>query len=324
MKKIIILTSFICVSIAQAGTMGVEKSSCNPDNVTVSCPASYWDLGISALYLQPNTESNLLNPILLAPNNKSHTINSPWDWGFLLEGSYHFNTGNDINLNWLHFSPDYTKSYFGNFTNNPLPQPFTTDLKFDTNVDIVNFEFAQTSHLGKKTNIRYFGGTQYIYAKINRTIHEFEITSFEPVNTLFQESKMTTRFGGFGPRLGIDMTRDLKYGFALFAQGAMALLVGESKAKLAGANISTINVYPFSAYGKKTHIVPELEAQLGANYQWDTKNGQFGLWAGWYFQHYFDLFILPPGESINPATIFTQNNLSLDGPFIKGTWVSAS
>ncbi|KTD42685.1 Lpg1974 family pore-forming outer membrane protein [Legionella parisiensis] len=310
------------INMVQAGTMGEVKPLCNPDHVTVSCPFNAWDLGISALYLQPNTNSALLNPILNAGDDEFHSVDSSWGWGFLLEGSYHFNTGNDLNLNWLHFDNDNFDELAVFFADAAIPITNITNLKFDTHLDVVNLEFAQTSHFGKKTNIRFYGGGQYVYAKIKRGDFEYEQFPSDPAPTLFQRSITHTRFQGAGPRVGVDMSHDLNHGFALFAQSAMALLSGQGRAKLSGANLSGPNVSAFSEKAKLTHIVPELEAKLGASYQWDTNSGQFSLMAGWMWQHYLNLFLLPPGGRTNPVTTVSRHDFSLDGPFIKGKWVS--
>ncbi len=324
MKKIALFTLItLNINTVQAGTMGEVKPLCNPDNVTVSCPCNAWEIGINALYLQPNTNSDLLNPILALSDGRFRTIKSSWDWGFLLEGGYHFNTGNDLNINWLHFNGNHSGSVTLFDTNPDTPAiSQTTNLRFDTHLDVVNLELAQMSHFGKSTNLRFYGGGQYVNAKIKRAEYAFEVTDFEPTNTLFQKSVTHTKFQGAGPRIGVDMSHDLKYGFAVFAQSATSILLGERKAKLSGANISGPNVNPFSARAKGTHIIPELEGKLGVSYQWYARSGQFSLMAGWMWQHYFDMFLLPPGGNTNPATVVTQNDFSLDGPFIKGKWVS--
>lgn len=319
------------ISMVHAGAMGIIKPSCNPD-VTVPCPCNAWEIGISALYLQPNTNSPLLNPTLTINNiaadgtstNTFKNIKSPWDWGFLLEGGYHFNTGNDLNINWLHFQGNRSSSVITLINADPdIPDINNSmNLRFDTNFDAVNLELAQTSYFGNTTNIRFYGGGQYVNAKIKRAESNFEEIVGEPGDTLFQESVSHTKFQGAGPRIGINMAHKLSNSFAVFAQSATAILLGERKAKLSGANISGGNVTSFSANGKGVHVVPELEAKLGASYQWNTHKGQFSLMAGWMWQHYFDMFLLPPGGNSNPATVVTQNDFSLDGPFITAKWVS--
>ncbi|WP_392538336.1 Lpg1974 family pore-forming outer membrane protein [Legionella sp. 227] len=336
MKKIgTFLFIALNTSLLHAGAMGVIKPSCETDDVTVPCPCNAWEIGISALYLQPNTNSDLLNPALTVKHfqtdgtitQTSNTIKSSWDWGFLLEGGYHFNTGNDLNLNWLHFRGNHSSSVLTFINENPAVNPFiadnTTQLRFDTYFDAVNLELAQSSSFGENTDIRFYGGGQYVNSKIKRAEYDFENVIFFPPNTLFQESVAHTKFQGAGPRVGIDMAHKLNHGFAVFAQSATAILLGERKAKLSGANISGPNAFPFSAQAKGTHIVPELEAKLGLSYQWGSCiSGQLTLMGGWMWQHYFDMFLLPPGGNSNPATVVTQNDFSLDGPFIKAKWLS--
>ncbi|STY27955.1 major outer membrane protein [Legionella wadsworthii] len=322
-KTATFLVSIFSIGISQAGTMGPV---CTPDYVTVSCPCRGWDFGISALYLQPNTNSPLLNPILHETHSdteSSHTIRSSWDWGFLLEGSYHFNTGNDLNLNWMHFESNPSEHFAIFFPDAPaFPTTLYSDFKFDTKIDVVNLEFAQTTHFGKKTDVRLHGGGQYTNARIRRAEFESEQFPPDPTISLFQQSLIKTKYEGAGPRVGVDMTHHVKYGFNLFAQSAMSLLLGQGKAKLAGENISGPNVFTFDALRKKTYMVPELESRLGAGYQWAGGMGEFSIMAGWMWQHYLHIFSLPPGTTSIQGTNFTQSDLMLDGPFIKGKWIS--
>ncbi|MCW8387276.1 Lpg1974 family pore-forming outer membrane protein [Fluoribacter dumoffii] len=326
MKKLAtIMFCALGMGMANAGTMGPV---CNPDNVTVPCPCNAWEIGISALYLQPTTNSPLLNPTILSLNGGSYhglKSKSAWDWGFLLQGGYHFNTGNDLNLNWLHFNGNSSKNFVVSFpVSTEIPDiTNTAHLKYDTDVDVVNLELAQSSDFGRKTNIRFYGGGQYVNSEIKRTERNYEKTRFTPTDTLFQYSTTHTKFQGAGPRVGIDMTHKLNYGFSLFAQSATALLLGERKAKLSGANLSGLASTSFSAYAKRSRIIPELEAKLGLNYQWMTpNNGTFSLMGGWMWQHYLNMFLMPPGGRTNLSPVVTQNDFAMDGPFIKGKWVS--
>lgn len=324
MKRLVIFLCFASgIQTLQAGSMGPV---CNPQNVTVACPGSYWDVGVTALYFQPGTASYLLNPYLDEPQGHLYNFKSPWDWGFILEGSYHFNTDNDFNVNWLHFSVDnsdrFTRFYPGDQFFFPSDLR-TTSLQFKTSFDAVNFEFAQTSHYAMDTTIRFHGGMQYAYAKVNRYATESEKINDGPVE-VFQKTAVSTQFQGIGPRVGVDMSHDLNYGFKIFAQGAMVLLSGQGKAQLSGANRSGASLAPFGTIAKLNTIVPELEARLGATYQWNTDSGQVSLTGGWLFQHYFKMLLLPAGEVLNPSQGITAHNLFFDGPFIKGKWVSKS
>lgn len=310
----------VVASTSHSGTMG-----CQTEGVTVPCDSRAWDVGISALYLKPT--SSLLNPYLrsgtitIANGTHYHSIESPWDWGFILEGSYHFNTGNDINLNWLHFNDSYGEVVNAYFPEAPIPISLTTHLNFETKLDVVNFEFAQNAHLGSKTNSRVHAGLQYANATIDRNGQRFEqITDGTPY--LSQVSSVDAKYNGLGPRLGGELSHQLSHGFSVFAKGAMALLVGEAKTTLAGTNLSGPRITPFVRYISQTTLVPELETKLGASYQFNGSLGQFSLLAGWMFQHYFEMFLLVPGERINEASSPTNHELSLNGPFLQGKWVS--
>lgn len=323
MKRLTIGSFFAFgIQLLQAGTMGPV---CNSQNVTVACPDNYWDLGITALYFKPGTASYLLNPYLTVPVGRTfHNVKSPWDWSFIVEGSYHFNTGNDLNLNWLHFSVDNSDRFTRFFPASEATGPDnlrTTSLQMDTSLDAVNLEFAQTARFALDTTIRFHGGMHYANAKVNRYVQEFEQVE-DPPEFNFQTTSVSTNFEGIGPRVGVDMSHNLNYGFKVFAQGAMAILSGKEKAKLSGSNRSgPIDVF-FGARATLKSMVPELDARLGASYDWNTNGGQVSLTAGWLFQHYFNMLLLPPGEALNNSTTVTAHNFFLNGPYIKGKWVS--
>ncbi|ASQ46464.1 Lpg1974 family pore-forming outer membrane protein [Legionella clemsonensis] len=308
----------LIANTSYSGTMG-----CQTEGVTVPCENRAWDIGIGALYLKPT--SPLLNPYLrsgiLINDLHYHSVKSPWDWGFMAEGSYHFNTGNDVNVNWLHFNDKYNDSVSAFFPEASIPRTQTAYLNFKTRLDVVNVEFAQNSHLGSKTNLRLHGGLQYANGNIDRDIQQYEQILTFPTS-LFHTASLEATYRGLGPRLGGDISRQLPHGFAVFAKSAMALLVGEAKTKLSGNNLSGPRITPFSRYVKQTSLVPELETKLGASYEFNAGMGQVTLLAGWLFQHYFNLFSLASGEFPQRFNEPVSHELSLNGPFIQGKWVA--
>ncbi|CEK10208.1 Lpg1974 family pore-forming outer membrane protein [Legionella hackeliae] len=320
MAKAYFLVGLLVAGTDYAGTMG-----CLAEGVTVPCEIRAWDAGISALYLKPT--SSLLNPYLVRGTIISsipyYNVKSPWDWGFIVEGSYHFNTGNDVNVNWLHFDDRYNDGTSAFFPLQAIPQTRGYALSFKTKLDVVNLEFAQNSNLGSKTNFRVHAGLQYANGNIERSSQASEQINNSPP-TLFETSTLDAKYRGVGPRLGGDISRQLPHNFAVFAKGAMALLIGESRTKLSGDNRSGPRITPFNDYMSQTNLVPEFEAKLGASYQFNAKMGQFSVLAGWMFQHYFNMFLSLPGEDFNTIENSASHELSLNGPFIQGKWVSAT
>ena len=82
-----------------SGTMG---SVCTPGNATVPCEQSAWSFGAEALYLQASMGTFIFPNYTIIANNVQDFQNPKnlWGWGFMVEGAYHFNAGNDLNLNW--------------------------------------------------------------------------------------------------------------------------------------------------------------------------------------------------------------------------------
>jgi hypothetical protein len=252
-----------------AGTMGPV---CTPGNVTVPCERTAWDIGGQAIDLQ-----------IVNNNNHSFTNysgdHSRWNWGFQLEGSYHFNTGNDININWYHIDTGNHDFYV---TNGVVDLAGRVNQKWDA----VNGELGQFVDFSANKKIRFHGGFQFARIKSDRGF-VFTSPDVAAIGT-----SQDNQYNGFGPRTGIDMNYVFTgYGFGVYAKAATALLVGTAKFNGNVGTFAAGDVVPSSvayAYGSRTAIVPELEAKLGANYTYAMAQGDITLDAGYMWFNYFN------------------------------------
>ncbi|PWY55802.1 hypothetical protein DGG96_09815 [Legionella qingyii] len=269
-----------------AGTMGPV---CTPGNVTVPCPSTGWNIGGQALVLQTMTDNNVSLDLNIAPSGVSLNteLDAQWNWGFQIEGSYHFNTGNDITLTWYHLDTGWNNHEF-----TPAIAPdVLIGFGHKNRWDAVNGEFGQFVDFSANKKIRFHGGFQF--ASIKRSMHAFG-TDFDngvPDYTLTFEGN--TQYNGFGPRTGIDMNYVFGNGFGIYAKAAGALLVGSQKHSYNvdfidpdGSNPVLPNVFTVDISGTRTAIVPELEAKLGASYDYAMAQGDLVLDAGYMWFNY--------------------------------------
>jgi len=286
-----------------AGTMGPV---CTPGSVTVPCERTAWDFGVQALYLQTTGHDYAGSFVGTDGGTRYQDFNEDWGWGFKLEGSYHFNTGNDLNLNWYHYSKEST------FTSRDLLNVIgtvgrtATTYRTEPKWDAVNLEFGQHVDFGEQKNIRFHGGAQY--AHIEREFHAYQATTSNAnVVTSITYLNGNTTFSGFGPRIGADMSYDFGNGFAIYGNGATELLVGSS---------SFNNLTPITSRnlnGSRTVIVPGLEAKLGATYTYAMAQGDFTIDAGYMWVDYLNVH--------NQGLVSSQTDFGLDGVYLGVKWV---
>lgn len=333
LKKTAVAVLAFGSSAVFAGTMGPV---CAPGNVTVPCASQAWDFGAQALYLKPSYSAYQYGLPLVTTStaagvavtntdyNANNNVNN-WGWGFKIDGSYHFSTGNDVNVNWYHL--DHTTNKSG--LNVPLLiESGTVTDSVDSYVasgtskwDAVNVEFGQHAHFGEWKNIRFHGGVEYAHlqANTNLAIAGRTIDTRNYPGAIYG-TQTTSKYNGFGPRVGADYLYNWGNGFAMYANGASALLVGtQSFNSSVGSFVTQPATSLETANGSATAVVPELEAKLGVKYTYAMAQGDLSLDAGWMWVNYFNGLNAGPDESTSLVT--NQSNFAVQGPFVGLKWV---
>lgn len=280
LKKTAVAVLALSSSAAFAGTMGPV---CTPGSVTVPCESTAWDFGVQALYIQAVYDADF-GYNHYTTNNNSITMgdnDQDWGWGFKLEGSYHFNTGNDFNVNWYHYSKTTDHRFNGVVAPIDLIDS-NYSLSTKPRWDAVNLEFGQHVDFGDMKNIRFHGGAQFARIKTDSNLHSNVATSVGSASS-------ERRFNGFGPRVGADMSYDWGNGVSVYANSAAAVLVGTSKFNGASNLALTGPVAPATSInGSKRALVPELEAKLGGKYTYAMASGDLTADVGYMWQNYFN------------------------------------
>ena len=332
LKKTAVAVLAFGSSAVFAGTMGPV---CTANNVTVPCESTAWDFGAQALYLQP-TFTNDLAYIGVA-NNTAGTVentlgnNSKWAWGFMIEGSYHFSTGNDLNLNWYHIdgsNRDVTYSgYIPGAGASVDPSAYVTEtISGKPRWDAVNLEFGQHVDFSEFQKVRFHGGVQYSrisagYSRVGEVTVTSDGTALAP---FLGNSNHSMTYNGFGPRIGGDYSYQLGNGLAMYAKGAATLLAGTSKfTRNYGSSIAAnlapyIGQVPLSTTGSKTTIVPELEGKLGLTYTYAMAQGDLTLDVGYNWINYFNAL---PAAAHNHRGVNTDSDFGLQGINFGLKWV---
>lgn len=304
---------------AAAGTMG---PACIPGNVTVPCEGRAWDISAEALYMRSlytGEKSYQLRPnLVIGEDSHIHDNQNDWHWGFRVMGAYHFNTGNDITINWTHL---YGKADTYNILA-PFIVPTTGSVTMlpanyveRTQFDQANIVLGQHVDVSARDKMRFYGGMQYaniqstatnnltyplIAALVGSTVSVFDNTDFK----------------GIGPTAGIDYSYDLFSGFinglSLTANGSGSLLIGTTRYH-EGFVVNNLNAIYAQVYARKKAVVPSVEAKLGLNYGHNFLEGTLNLDAGYQVVNYFNPLSAQAFQ--NPTAPITSVNYGFFGPY---------
>lgn len=313
LKKTAVAVLALSSSALFAGTMGPV---CSAVNVTIPCETTAWDFGAQALYLQPsNSGSNLSGTVTSGTEERYMNVNPQYSWGFEVEGSYHFNTGNDLNLNWYRVQRSTSKTYSGALAFNSATALTTATTTADPSWNAVNLELGQHVDFGDMKSIRFHGGVGYVRLANNTS---FLGTGPTTVANLTRDNT----YNGFGPRVGADMAYGWGNGLGMYANAATALFVGSTSFN--DTFTSSVSSLSGARSGSTTMVVPELEAKLGATYTYAMAQGDLILDAGWMWINYFDANLKDNknwGSASATTASVDSKNFALQGPFFGLKWI---
>ncbi|MFJ1268745.1 Lpg1974 family pore-forming outer membrane protein [Legionella lytica] len=314
-KTTIAVLGLLASGYAAAGTMGPV---CTPGNVTVPCEARKWELGADALYMQPIYSAH--KSLQLVPNGTTATVSSEvadvrddWSWGFRVMGSFYFNTGNDITVNWTHLD---SKADFNNIFA-PLAIPSVGFVQVPANYesrdhfDQANIVLGQHVDVSARKQMRFFGGMQYANIQSNATNY----LNAPLIPVLFGSTVSVfnnTDFKGIGPVAGIDYSYALFNGLSVTANGTGSILVGTSRYH-EGFVVDNAHAILLDVYARNKAIVPSLEAKLGLNYAHAFWEGTLNIDAGYQALNYFNA--LAAQEFQSPTAPVRTVNYGLFGPY---------
>ena len=306
-KKILALMCIINAQNLLAGTMGPV---CTEENSTIPCKQSSWQIGADALLLQPSLGEFTL-PLFLKKVSSNvyqyESFNPSYGWGFKLEGAYHFNTGNDLNINW------YQLNHGNHFTttNGLIYNSTITSLNASSTVDVgwnaVNVELGQLVKYGESKSIRFHGGVGYVRILENM----LSVGTDANAGIVNAVNKNNGSYNGFGPRVGADLHYNWQHGLGLYANTAVALFVGNK----GFTDIPDVNASSTFS-GAITSIVPELEAKLGGKYTHATSYGDLTFDLGWMWINYFNAHMYQ-----NQDNNVVEDNFGLQGLFFGMKWL---
>jgi hypothetical protein len=251
----------------------------------VPCERAVWEVRGDALYLQAAHTGPFAYIGVLG--TRLNQVDTGWDWGFSLEATYHYASGNDLDINWNHVD------FSGNH-----PVTVTDFRHYETNWDAVNVALGQKLVDTLSTSIRLHAGVQY--TRINSSIDRgWILTGFN------------SDYNGFGPRAGFDMDYKLGSGFELYGKTATALLVGTS-------SFSDL-VTPDALSGSKVVMVPEFDTKLGARYRGELDQGHLSLEAGYMWFYYLN----PHVNTATSTGLERDGSFAASGPYFGLNYVGA-
>lgn len=318
MKRILLLDAFLILatSYAHAGTMGPV---CTKSSLTVPCLNSSWEFGGQALYLNTSYTGpySIMGGTFTVTETTDETLirrNPGFGWGFQLSAAYHFNTGNEININWYHLDNSNNSIFVNDDESFIDAANITYSSHTKTEWDAVNFEFAQHVNVSDQVNMRFYEGAQYGHIKNTSKLTVQSDPNGNTNSIPGDYVSSSVNYNGFGPRIGTDLSYDVFHGLSIYGKAATGLLIGTNKYSVFDTSglLDSVRSVSYSS----SIMVPELEGKLGGTYAFALNSGNIVLDGGYMWVNYFNAI-----QHANPGKVMATSNVAFNGPYFGAKWV---
>lgn len=294
--------ALIALGVAGAAAAGgfTPAPACTNHPVTIPCERTAWDVGFTAYWARPTNE-NLGSDQALVSGIDNYRVHARpgYKFGFGLEGSYHWSTGNDLVLSWTRFHKSYDR------TESNTAKAVNVWNKAD--FDAVNLEFGQHIDVGPNYDLRLHFGGQYM--RLDHDVFVRNATTVAALSTSYTEGRWYSEFDGVGPRAGVDMMYNISNGFGVVARASASLLVGDNKATYITATHSGDTARHYN--GSRRTVVAGLNGRVGLSYTHMMSQGSVSVEGGYAVMNY----MAPVQHVYNSFVATTASNFSVNGVY---------
>jgi len=335
-------------ALSAYGDTSPTNSAGSTPAVILASPSHTFEIGVTALYLQP-TGSNLKYAAEAfpypapSPHWHIHGIDTDYHWGFdlaikgILQGTHTY-----LAMNWEHLHTSDSDSrqtaaidMIGPFFEiGPDATPYTKAYgQAAFHFDEANANYGIFIHLGDRLKTSLFSGLSYVHIK------ETLSSQFSNVEgTIIRKIKLPITFTGGGPQIGTDFAYCIGKGFNFTGKAKASFLIGVQKnhttytaisPAIEATGVSSPNIQSTDVTNK-IGVIPGLGASLGFSYVHTYGNNcMIKLETGYQVQTYLNALesvnigsevITPP---VTPDTVgvyartfeTNQSNMALAGPY---------
>jgi len=238
-------------------------------------------IGVEGLDLRPmngDLDYVTVNPVnLSAPNGtfSNDAIHTSYDWSWRVFGGLKFTENDDLTVSWMQMrtSDNDSVSPTGTALNgagDSTPRWLFNDPWISVNghvtfdLDDAYAVWGHTINFNNPWSVRFAGGVEYARLRSNLTV---TADSGVPTGLGVVGFKSENETKGIGPRVEMDLTYHLPYGFALFGNANGALLVATRDISLNVTNTEQTDTnFANSDYSDRHVVIPKLGMRLGASY----------------------------------------------------------